>query len=166
MNKTEMGSPTSGNYSSGLQNYGTESDERKRKRKESNRESARRSRMRKQKHLDDLTAQVAHLREENTKIIGVIAVTAQQFVTIEADNSVLRAQFLELDQRLASLNEIVETAGGFWMETGQGGGGAIGYGRGGGGFYDGVMNPLNLGFCNQTIMGSASTAHADVFNCC
>ncbi|CAH8313427.1 unnamed protein product [Eruca vesicaria subsp. sativa] len=159
MNKTEMGSPTSGNSSSGLQNSGSESDERKRKRKQSNRESARRSRMRKQKHLDDLTAKVSHLREENSKIVASIAVTTQHYVTIEADNSVLRAQFLELNQRLDSLNEIVETAGGFWMETGQGGGG--------GGFYDGVMNPHNLGFYNQTIMGSASTtAHADVFNCC
>ncbi|KAF8068545.1 hypothetical protein N665_1145s0013 [Sinapis alba] len=113
-----MGSPTSGNYSSGLQNYGSESDERKRKRKESNRESARRSRMRKQKHLDDLTAQVAHLREENSRIVAGITVTTQKYVAIEAENSVLRAQFLELDQRLASLNEIVETAGGFWMEKG------------------------------------------------
>ncbi|KAL0731815.1 hypothetical protein Bca4012_027909 [Brassica carinata] len=165
MNKTEMGSPTSGNCSSGLQNTGYESDERKRKRKQSNRESARRSRMRKQKHLDDLTAQVTHLREENSKIVASIAVTKEHYVAIEAENSVLKAQFLELDQRLASLNEIVETAGAFWMETGQGG--AIGYGhRGGGGFYDGVMNPLNIGFYNQTIMGSASTAHADVFNCC
>ncbi|WZZ33688.1 bZIP transcription factor 44 [Brassica napus] len=165
MNKTEMGSPASGNCSSGLQNYGSESDERKRKRKESNRESARRSRMRKQKHLDDLTAQIAHFLEENSHIVAGISVTTQQYVTIEGENSVLRAQFLELNQRLNSLNEIVEIAGGFWMETGQGGG-VIGYGGGGGGFYDGVMNPLNLGFYNQTLMASASTVSADVFNCC
>ncbi|CDY52079.1 BnaCnng21800D [Brassica napus] len=158
MNKTEMGSPASGNCSSGLQNYGSESDERKRKRKESNRESARRSRMRKQKHLDDLTAQIAHFLEENSHIVAGISVTTQQYVTIEGENSVLRAQFLELNQRLNSLNEIVEIAGGFWMETGQGGG-VIG-------FYDGVMNPLNLGFYNQTLMASASTVSADVFNCC
>ncbi|CAF1911565.1 unnamed protein product [Brassica napus] len=160
MNKTEMGSPASGNCSSGLQNYGSESDERKRKRKESNRESARRSRMRKQKHLDDLTAQIAHFLEENSHIVAGISVTTQQYVTIEGENSVLRAQFLELNQRLNSLNEIVEIAGGFWMET------VIGYGGGGGGFYDGVMNPLNLGFYNQTLMASASTVSADVFNCC
>ncbi|KAF2595826.1 hypothetical protein F2Q68_00009061 [Brassica cretica] len=110
--------------------------------------------MRKQKHLDDLTAQIAHLREENSHIVAGISVTTQQYVTIEGENSVLRAQFLELNQRLNSLNEIVEIAGGFWMETGQGG------------FYDGVMNPLNLGSYNQTLMASASTVSADVFNCC
>lgn len=104
--------------------------------------------MRKQKHLDDLTAQLAHLREENSHMVAGIAVTRQHYVTIEEENSVLRAQFLELDQRLASLNEIVETAGGFWMEKGQGGGG-VGYVSGGGGFYDGV----NLGFHNQTTYG-------------
>ncbi|ESQ27596.1 hypothetical protein EUTSA_v10019604mg [Eutrema salsugineum] len=182
MNKTEMGSSTSGNCSSisttGLQNSGSESDlrqrdlidERKRKRKQSNRESARRSRMRKQKHMDDLTAQVAHLRKENGQIVAGIAVTTQHYVAIEAENSILRAQLLELNHRLSSLNEIVDfvesassSAGGFGMETGQGGGGVIDCG-GGGGFYDGVMNPLNLGFYNQPIMASASTA-GDVFNC-
>lgn len=118
--------------------------------------------MRKQKHLDDLTAQVAHLREENSHIVAGIAATTHKYVTVEAENSVLRAQFLELDQRLASLNEIVETAGGFWMEKGQGGGGGVGYVSGGGGFYDGV----NLGFYNQPLMASACTVPADVFNCC
>ncbi|CAA7042638.1 unnamed protein product [Microthlaspi erraticum] len=177
-----MGSSTSGNCSSvsttGLQNSGSESDlrqqdlidERKRKRKQSNRESARRSRMRKQKHMDDLTSQVTHLRKENNQIIAGIAVTTQHYVTIEAENSILRAQLSELNHRLSSLNEIVDfvesssSAGGFGMETGQGGimdcGGG---GGGGGGFYDGVMNPLNLGFYNQPIMASASTA-GDVFN--
>ncbi|KAG2324294.1 hypothetical protein Bca4012_038807 [Brassica carinata] len=179
MNKTELGSPTSNSSISttGLQNSGSESDlrqrdlidERKRKRKQSNRESARRSRMRKQKHVDDLTAQVAHLRKENGHIVAGISVTTEHYVTIEAENSILRAQLLELNHRLESLNEIVEfvESSSFEMETGQGGGlidFGGGGGGGGGGFYDGVMSTLNLGFYNQPIMASASTA-GDVFNC-
>lgn len=177
MNKTELGSSTSNSSVSttGLQNSGSESDlrqrdlldERKRKRKQSNRESARRSRMRKQQHLDDLAAQVAHLRKENGHIVAGIAVTTEHYVTIEAENSILRAQLLELNHRLDSLNEIVDfvESSSFEMETGQGGE-LIDYGgpSGGGGFYDGLMNTLNLGFYNQPIMASASTA-GDVFNC-
>ncbi|KAE8729035.1 putative HIT-type Zinc finger family protein [Hibiscus syriacus] len=74
---------------------------------ESNRESARRSRMRKQKHLDDLTAQVTQLAKENNQILTTITFTTQHYLNIEAENSVLRAQMMELSQRLDSLNEIL-----------------------------------------------------------
>ncbi|XP_009787529.1 bZIP transcription factor 44-like [Nicotiana tabacum] len=82
-------------------------DERKRKRMLSNRESARRSRMRKQKHLDDLIGQVAQLKKENNNILSNINLTSQQYANVEAENSVLRAQMIELSQRLQSLNEIL-----------------------------------------------------------
>lgn len=82
-------------------------DERKRKRMQSNRESARRSRMRKQKHLDDLIGQVTQLKKENSNILSSINMTTQQYANVEADNSVLRAQMMELTQRLQSLNEIL-----------------------------------------------------------
>nr|WMY80306.1 bZIP2 [Salsola laricifolia] len=100
--------------SSQIQNSGSEGDlqqmmmdERKRKRMESNRESARRSRMRKQKHLDELMSQVDQLKKENNQIHQTISVTTQQFVNVEAENSVLKAQMNELNQRLQSLNDIL-----------------------------------------------------------
>nr|GMD90492.1 bZIP transcription factor 11-like [Ipomoea batatas] len=81
-------------------------DQRKRKRMISNRESARRSRMRKQKHLDDLMAQVSQLRKENSQIVTAMNATTQQFLNVEAHNSILRAQVAELSHRLDALNEI------------------------------------------------------------
>ncbi|CAL1360899.1 unnamed protein product [Linum trigynum] len=82
-------------------------DERKRKRKLSNRESARRSRMRKQNHLDELSAQVAQLTKDNAEIVASVNLKTQLFLGAEAENSVLRAQAAELSHRLDSLNEIV-----------------------------------------------------------
>nr|AFK48507.1 unknown [Medicago truncatula] len=99
--------------SSLLQNSGSEEDlqalmdQRKRKRMISNRESARRSRMRKQKHLDDLVSQVSKLRKENQEILTSVNITTQKYLSVEAENSVLRAQMGELSNRLESLNEIV-----------------------------------------------------------
>ncbi|KAK9724913.1 hypothetical protein RND81_05G108000 [Saponaria officinalis] len=81
-------------------------DDKKRKRMQSNRESARRSRLRKQKHLDDLTAQVVNLTQVNAQILSNINTTTQQFLEIESQNSVLRVQMSELTHRLQSLNEI------------------------------------------------------------
>lgn len=107
---------SSGNSLGSLQNSGSEGsaaelqllmDQRKRKRMQSNRESARRSRMRKQKHLDDLLAQVTQLSKENNQILTSMNVTTQQFLNVESENSVLRAQMMELTQRLQSLDDII-----------------------------------------------------------
>ncbi|KAL0290588.1 UNVERIFIED_CONTAM: bZIP transcription factor 44 [Sesamum angustifolium] len=112
-----MASPTSatssGSISISLQNSGSEenrqhvTDERKRKRMVSNRESARRSRMRKQKHLDDLNAQVNQLRAENNHTLSNMNLVTQLCLNIESENSVLRAQMSELNHRLQALNDIV-----------------------------------------------------------
>ncbi|KAG8499087.1 hypothetical protein CXB51_005495 [Gossypium anomalum] len=82
-------------------------DQRKRKRMESNRESARRSRMRKQKHLDDLVEQITELKKDNNQILTSINFTTHRYLKIEAENSVLRAQMTELSQRLDSLDDIL-----------------------------------------------------------
>ncbi|CAN6247284.1 unnamed protein product [Urochloa humidicola] len=82
-------------------------EQRRAKRMLSNRESARRSRMRKQRHLDDLTAQAAHLRRENAHVAAALGLTAQGLLAVDAENAVLRTQAAELAARLASLNDII-----------------------------------------------------------
>ncbi|KAJ0262769.1 bZIP transcription factor 11 [Hirschfeldia incana] len=106
-----MDSSSSGTTSSSIQtSSGPEEslmEQRKRKRMLSNRESARRSRMKKQKLLDDLTAQVNQLKKENDEIATSVSITTQHYLTVEAENSVLRAQLDELSHRLESLNDII-----------------------------------------------------------
>lgn len=84
------------------------SDESKLKRMVSNRESARRSRIRKQKRLVELMTQMTQLKSENDLLRTNMRVTRQMHVTIEAENSVLKAQLAELSQRLESLNQIMD----------------------------------------------------------
>lgn len=64
--------------------------------------------MRKQKHLDDLGAHVNQLRNEYHQILTSLNHTTQRYLTIESQNSVLRAQLGELNHRLHSLNEIIQ----------------------------------------------------------
>lgn len=108
--------PSSWNSSGSTQlqnNSGSEEDlelvivERKRKRMQSNRESARRSRMRKQQQLDGLMGQVNQSKKENSQILTSINITTQHLKSIESENSILRAQMMELSQRLQSLNDIL-----------------------------------------------------------
>jgi hypothetical protein len=144
---------SSGNSSGStqLQNSGSEEqvvlvDQRKRKRMLSNRESARRSRMRKQKYLGDLMAQVAQLRTDNNQILTTINVTTQHYFNVEAENSILRAQMMELNHRLDSLNEIlnyINTSNGIFEND----------------HHEDLpdhsfMNPSNLFYLNQPIMAS------------
>jgi len=94
-------------------------DERKRKRMISNRESARRSRMRKQQHLEELMGQVTKLKSENAEISQRIDTATQLHVAVESENNVLRAQLMELTDRLRSLNSllhIVEEVSGLAMD--------------------------------------------------
>ncbi|GMJ00062.1 hypothetical protein HRI_003675400 [Hibiscus trionum] len=80
---------------------------RKRRRMVLNREYARRSRMRKQKHLDDIMARVIQLRKDNDQILTSIDVTSQHYLRVKAENSVLRTQANLLSHRLQSLNQII-----------------------------------------------------------
>lgn len=87
-------------------------DQKKRKRMLTNRESARRSRLRKQKHHDDLMAQSSQLKKDNGQILAVVSLRTQNYLGVEAENSVLRTQMMELTSRLNSLNEILQCIGG------------------------------------------------------
>ncbi|KAM5548777.1 bZIP transcription factor 44-like [Rosa sericea] len=142
--------------SSMIQNSGSEEDlqalmdQRKRKRMLSNRESARRSRMRKQKHMDDLTAQMAQLRKENHQIISSLNITSQHYMNIEAENSVLRAQVSELSNRLQSLNEIIT-----FLNANHGGCVEDSSNNFTEPSADCFFNPLNLSYLNHPIMASA-----------
>ncbi|KAG6402661.1 hypothetical protein SASPL_134863 [Salvia splendens] len=61
------------------------------------------------------------LREENARILSSIGATAQRCASVEAENSVLAAQVMELTQRLGSLDEILSYIG----SASSGGGGCM-----------------------------------------
>ncbi|KAL8207946.1 hypothetical protein R6Q57_007358 [Mikania cordata] len=85
-------------------------DERKRKRMISNRESARRSRAKKQHRLDELLAEINNLQTENNAIMKKIDSATQMYVGAASQNNVLRAQLTELSDRLHSLNSVLHIA--------------------------------------------------------
>lgn len=94
------------------QRYAT-NDDRKRKRMESNRESARRSRMRKQQHLEELMSQMTQLQNQNVLWREKIDAVGRNYLTLDAENNVLRAQMAELTERLDSLNSLTR----FWADA-------------------------------------------------
>ncbi|KAG1368112.1 bZIP transcription factor 11 [Cocos nucifera] len=118
-------------------------DRKKQKRMLSNRESARRSRIRKQKHLDDLRAQVSQLRQENSEILAAWSLATKNYLALEAENSVLRTQMMELSSRLQSLDDILHLLNGSFSTS---------HGHQ---FTDGSCNPWNPMYMNQPIMASA-----------
>ncbi|XP_058742697.1 bZIP transcription factor 53-like [Vicia villosa] len=85
-------------------------EEKKRKRMQSNRESAKRSRMRKQKQVEDLTEEAGRLKSENEGLKQKIKAAVDARTEMEAANNVIRAQTKELEDRLQFLNSVVEKA--------------------------------------------------------
>eukprot|EP00243_Klebsormidium_subtile_P004056 TRINITY_DN17832_c0_g1_i1.p1 TRINITY_DN17832_c0_g1~~TRINITY_DN17832_c0_g1_i1.p1 ORF type:complete len:248 (-),score=44.64 TRINITY_DN17832_c0_g1_i1:849-1592(-) len=94
------------------------SDERKQKRMLSNRESARRSRMRKQQHLDELKAQVAQLRAENHHMAQKYSIAARHYAQLNEENRMLRHHAVDLSRTLHRLEAVARPGMG-----GMGGGG-------------------------------------------
>ncbi|KAL9226477.1 hypothetical protein vseg_002286 [Gypsophila vaccaria] len=94
-------------------------NERKQRRMISNRESARRSRMRKQRHLDELWSQVVLLRNENHQLIDKLNhVTEchdraiQENVQLKEETSELRQMLsdMQLSSPYSTLRELEEVA--------------------------------------------------------
>lgn len=78
-------------------------EERRQRRKISNRESARRSRMRKQRHLEELRSQAARLRSQNRVLADHLVGAVQRCLIFRADNNRLRAESAALRRRLSQL---------------------------------------------------------------
>lgn len=77
-------------------------DEKKRKRMISNRESARRSRMKREQHVKDLTDQIMFFKNRSIEMNRRIDEFAGRYAVVEAENQILRAQREELRKRLES----------------------------------------------------------------
>ncbi|KAK8968134.1 hypothetical protein KSP40_PGU008267 [Platanthera guangdongensis] len=114
-------------------------DLRKRKRMLSNRESARRSRMRKQQHSENLVSQAAQLREANRRISAQVKMIAERCGRVEAENRVIRTEAMELAERLGSVSSLLRLMGAVEIS-------------------DPILNPWQLPFPAPPI-----TASADVF---
>lgn len=82
-------------------------DEQKKKRMESNRDAARRSRMKKQQHVNKLIAEISQLQTHNKVIMSKINEAANMFVYVSSENNVLRTQLSELTTKLHSLNSLL-----------------------------------------------------------
>ncbi|KAI3462842.1 hypothetical protein Pfo_019505 [Paulownia fortunei] len=78
-------------------------NERKQRRMISNRESARRSRMRKQRHLDELWSQVVWLRNENHQLIDKLNHVSERHDLVLQENAQLKEEASELRQMLSDM---------------------------------------------------------------
>lgn len=78
-------------------------NERKQRRMISNRESARRSRMRKQRHLDELWSQVVWLRNENHQLIDKLNHVTESHDHVVQENVQLKEEASELRQMLTDM---------------------------------------------------------------
>ncbi|CAM8940021.1 unnamed protein product [Rhodiola kirilowii] len=78
-------------------------DERKQRRMISNRESARRSRMRKQKHLDELWSQVIRLRTENHALLDKFNHVFESHNNVVEENVKLKDEVSKLRKMVTNL---------------------------------------------------------------
>lgn len=62
--------------------------------------------MRRQKKLSDLIAEVDQLKKENSRVFALLSITWRRHSAVEAENSIMRAQMMELGSALQYLNEM------------------------------------------------------------
>ncbi|KAI3747835.1 hypothetical protein L6452_10517 [Arctium lappa] len=82
-------------------------DERKRRRMISNRESARRSRMRKQKHLENLRNQVNRHKAGNREIMNRLRFVSHHGQLVRQENERLRSESVMLRQKLWDIRQVL-----------------------------------------------------------
>lgn len=66
--------------------------------------------MKKQQRLDELIGQMSQLQNENSQIMQRVNATTQLYANFASENNVLKAQVMELTNRLRSLNEVLYIA--------------------------------------------------------
>ncbi|CAL9102283.1 unnamed protein product [Musa textilis] len=82
-------------------------EQRRLRRKISNRESARRCRIRRQRHLEGLRAESARLRSQNRDLASRVGALAHRCMLVSRANHRLRAQSAALSRRLIELHRLV-----------------------------------------------------------
>ncbi|KAL6995315.1 hypothetical protein U1Q18_005453 [Sarracenia purpurea var. burkii] len=84
-------------------------EERKQRRMLSNRESARRSRWRKKRHLENLTNEVNRLRLEKRELKNRLCMVSHEYLVAQTETNRLQTESLQLQQRLSGLCQILDT---------------------------------------------------------
>ncbi|KAG8384245.1 hypothetical protein BUALT_Bualt04G0098100 [Buddleja alternifolia] len=104
-NRSDLKNLSSGSDDSSL--FGCIIDERKRRRMMSNRESARRSRVRKQNHLENLRNQLNRLKIANRDLATRLRLVAHQNQLVHGENEYLRSESAMLRQRLWDIRQVL-----------------------------------------------------------
>lgn len=99
-----------GNYS-----LMVDDDEKKMKRKISNRESSRRSRMRREQHMKELNDHMLYFLKKRDEMLVKMEGIVHEYAVMEMENMVLRSQKQELERRL----EYVKSVCGWFEGDGQ-----------------------------------------------
>ncbi|KAJ7958288.1 Basic-leucine zipper transcription factor [Quillaja saponaria] len=100
-------SPSSGSHESNGLVYMNQ--DRKHRRMISNRESARRSRWRKKRHLADLTDQVNRFKVEKRELKNQLGLIMHQLYVVSRENDLLTYESITLLHRLSGLHRILST---------------------------------------------------------
>ncbi|CAM6033055.1 unnamed protein product [Sphagnum compactum] len=132
-------------------------DEKRVRRMLSNRESARRSRRRKQAHLSDLEMQVAQLRVENTSLVKRLIDINHKFSAAAVDNRVLKSDVEALRVKVKMAEELAARTRQSQMNEPPLGGMMMRYSMVGGGGYVMGSGATDAGAYVQQQQGNNST---------
>lgn len=82
-------------------------DERKKKRKLSNRESAKRSREKKQKHLEEMSMQLNQLKTQNQELTNQLRYVLYHYQQTKMENDRLRMEHRILQDKLLNIRQVL-----------------------------------------------------------